>query len=160
MNRRWPVYLLFGAVGGLLGGLASCGRPPAGLPTAEALAPAAARAQAADEPAPAEEKAPPAPEGFRFPDDAGGALLAKVLPPSQAGGPAADRARGPRRSIRQKLDAPALPLPPSVPVLPRLPASKRQLLRPRLTLEEGLDDVAGRAPLPQAPALPAGERVR
>ncbi|HZY88690.1 MAG TPA: hypothetical protein VFE78_27955 [Gemmataceae bacterium] len=161
MKRRWPVYLLFGAVGGALGGLASCGRPTAGLPTAEALAPGAVRAQAADEPAPAEEKAPPpAPEGFRFPDDAGGALLAKVLPPTQAGGPAADRARGPRRSTRQKFDAPALPLPSSVPDLPRLPASKRQPLRPRLTLEESLDDVAVRTPLPQPPTLPAGERVR
>jgi hypothetical protein len=160
MKRRWPVYLLFGTVGGVLGGLASCGRPTAGLPTAEALAPGAARAQAADEPAPAEEKEPPAPEGFRFPDDAGGALLAKVLPPSQAGGLAADRSRGPRRSTRQSLDAPALPLPPSMPDLPRLPASKRQPLRPRLTLEEGLDDVASHSPLPQAPTLPGGERVR
>jgi hypothetical protein len=160
MNRRWPVYLLFGACGGLLGGLMTCGRPTGRAPTEEAFSPAVARAQAAEELPPPKEEPPPA-EGFRFPNDAGGALLAKLLPPSQAGGPAADRARGPRRSMtRQQLDAPALPLPPTVPVLPRLPASKREPLRPRLTLEEGLDDVAARAPLPQALVLPAGERVR
>jgi hypothetical protein len=161
MNRRWPVYVLFCGCGGLLGGLASCGRPTAGVPSDEAFTPGVARAQAAEEPAPAKEPAPSAAEGFRFPDDVGGALLAKVLPPSEAGGPTADRTRGPRRSTApQGLDAPALPLPPTVPVLPRLPASKRQPLRPRLTLEESLDDVAIRAPLPQVPVLPAGERVR
>ena len=161
MNRRWPVYLLFCGCGGLLGGLASCGRPTPEVPPEGPFTPAVARAQAAEEPAPPKEESSPAAEGFRFPDDAGGALLAKVLPPSQAGGPAADRARGPRRSTtRQQLDAPVLPLPPTVPVLPRLPASKRRPLRPRLTLEESLDDVAARAPLPQAPVLPAGERVR
>src|SRR6516225_4974450 len=110
MNRRWPVYLLFGAVGGVLGGLASCGRPTAEVPTQEAFTPAVARAQAADEPATPREEAPAPPEGFRFPDDAGGDLLAKVLPPSQAGGPAADRTSGPRRrTTHQQLNAPALP---------------------------------------------------
>jgi hypothetical protein len=158
MNRRWPVYVLFCGCGGLVAGLISYVRPPAGLPTEEAFTPGLVRAQAAEEPAPAKEPAPP--EGFRFPDDAGGALLAKVLPPSEAGGPSADRTRGPRRLTQSKLTPPALPLPPAVAVLPRLPASKRQPLRPRLTLEESLDNVTIRAPLPQAPALPAGERIR
>lgn len=161
MNRRWPVYLLFGAAGGLLGGLASCGGPTSRAPAEDAFTPGVVRAQAADEPTAPKPELPPEPPSFRFPEDAGGALLAKLLPPSQAGGPSADRARGPRRPMtRRELDAPTLPLPPAVPVLPRLPASKRQPLRPRLTLEESLDDVAVHAFLPQAPTLPAGERVR
>jgi len=162
MNRRWPVYLLFVATGGLLGGLASCGGTTPRAPAEDAFPPGVVRAQAGNEPAVTPQpEPPPEPPSFRFPDDAGGALLAKVLPPSQAGGPSADRARGPRRpTTRQELDAPALPLPPTAPVLPRLPASKRQSPRPRLTLEESLDEVAAHAPLPQAPALPAGERVR
>jgi hypothetical protein len=45
-------------------------------------------------------------------------------------------------------------------VLPRLPASKGRPLRPRLTLEESLDDVAALVALPQSLSLPAGERVR
>src|SRR6516164_2680291 len=113
MSRRWPVYVLLCGCGGLVAGLASCGGPTPPAPAEEAFTPGVVRAQAADEPALARESAPSAPEGFRFPDDAGGALLAKVLPPSGAGGPAADRARGPRRSTRQKLDAPALPRPPT-----------------------------------------------
>ncbi len=160
MNRRWPVYLLFGGAGGLLAGLATCDGPSPRAPTEEAFPPGVVRAQAADEPAPTPKpEAPPEPPSFRFPDDAGGALLAKVLPPSQAGGPAADRARGPRRPTTRQELAPALPLPPTVPVLPRLPAAQRQSPRPRLTVEESLD-VAAHAALPQAPALPVGERVR
>lgn len=159
MNRRWPVYLLFGAAGGLLGGLASFGVPGSPAPTEEPFMPGVVRAQAADEPTPKPEP-PPEPPSFRFPDDAGGALLAKVLPPSEAGGPSADRTRGPRRSTNRRELAPALPLPPALPVLPRLPASQGKPPRPRLTLEESLEEVATHAALPQAPTLPAGERVR
>ena len=49
MKWRWPVYLLFGAAGGLLGGLASCGDPTPRTPPEEEFAPGVARAQAAEQ---------------------------------------------------------------------------------------------------------------
>jgi hypothetical protein len=99
---------------------------------------------------------------FTFPDDAGGVLLAKVLPPNATEAVRLERSEPSRRSSPSAfMKPPALPLPPSHAVLPRLPdAGKHISLRPRLLLEESLDALPDSPVLPQAPSLAAGVRVR
>src|SRR5690242_9007661 len=71
---------------------------------------------------------------FTFPDDAGGVLLAKVLPPKQPEIMRPERTESPRGSSSSTfMKPPALPLPPSHAALPSLPdEGKRSPLRPRL----------------------------
>ena len=101
-------------------------------------------------------------EGFRFPDDRGGQILSKVLPPSEKAPPAGHDAPAPRRHPPPpNVEKPTAPLPP-VPVdLPRLPAGKPEPLRPR-PLPEDLPIFGHKSDpiLPQVQTLPAGERVR
>ncbi len=99
-------------------------------------------------------------EGFRFPNDRGGALLARLLTPERQPLPA-DRPTGPRpRAVPRSLDNPAPELPPVATLVPHLPAgSGRTKLMPRLTLEETLDGMAEPSRLSLAP-LPEGERIR
>src|ERR1700687_2027319 len=64
-------------------------------------------------------------EGFRFPEDRGGQILSKVLPPSEKAVPPAEReAPSPRRHPPSGLDKPSLPLPPVPAEMPRLPAGQ------------------------------------
>jgi hypothetical protein len=101
-------------------------------------------------------------EGFRFPEDRGGQILSKVLPPSEKAVPPAERdVTSPRRHPPSGLDKPSLPLPPVPAEMPRLPAGKSPALRPRplpedLPLAGHLTDPTP----PQAPTLHAGQRVR
>ncbi|HTU94177.1 MAG TPA: hypothetical protein VMF69_29125 [Gemmataceae bacterium] len=99
---------------------------------------------------------------FTFPDDAGGVLLAKVLPPKATETVWPQRSEAPRRSSASAfMKPPALPLPPSHAAPPRLPEEGRRTpLRPRLLLEETLDGLADTPVLPQELSLPAGVRVR
>jgi len=101
-------------------------------------------------------------EGFRFPEDRGGQILSKVLPPSEKTVPPAERdVTSPRRHLPSGLDKPSLPLPPIPAEMPRLPAGKSPALRPRplpedLPLAGHLTDPTP----PQAQTLHAGDRVR
>ena len=99
---------------------------------------------------------------FIFPDDSGGVLLAKVLSPTAAETIRSERTEPRRRSSPSaSMKPPALPLPRSHAVLPRLPVEgKRTPLRPRLLLEETLDGLPESPALPQALSLPAGVRLR
>jgi hypothetical protein len=100
--------------------------------------------------------------GFAFPRDAGGSLLAKVLPP-------ADRTVGPGDRTTQPVPRPAPPnkatfepLPPARAqnVAPPLPAKARVAPLPRLVSEETLEVPRERVALPAEASLPAAERVR
>ncbi len=100
---------------------------------------------------------------FPFPHDAGGALLAKLLPPEPTAG-REERTTRPRprpapRSLEVRSDP--LPPPPARGLVPALPAQgKRPPLRPHLLIEEGLVGASERVALPEEAVLPAGERFR
>lgn len=97
-----------------------------------------------------------------FPDDAGGRLLAKMLPPREPDGfrlPRPDVSRVVVASIR--MNPPDLPLLPSQAVMPRLPSPARSSpLRPRLVLEESLSGGPWTPVPPQQQSLPDEGRVR
>jgi hypothetical protein len=99
-------------------------------------------------------------DGFHFPDDRGGALLARLLMPERQPLPT-DRSTGPRpRTLPRSLDNPAPELPPVALLVPRLPSgSGATKLRPRWTLEETLDGLTEPPRLIVAP-LPEGPRIR
>jgi hypothetical protein len=157
MRIRLPA-VLFSCFGCSLLTLWGCGRPTAVAPPAgeDPARPAVVRGQAD------REKSAEDGEGFRFPDDPGGELLAKVLPPTGTADPRADHARGPRRAPAPRgLEAPSMPLPPSrVDVLRLPPPRKGPALAPRLVLDEALDDAPHDPVPPQAQVLPAGGRIR
>src|SRR5262249_3777255 len=100
--------------------------------------------------------------GFQFPDDAGGTLLAKLLPPSEL------EEEGTNRTNRLcpfprlgELGTLSLPLLSSQGALPHRPARTTTVaLRPRMVMEEPLADFSEAMPLPSVPVLPAGERIR
>lgn len=103
----------------------------------------------------------PEEDPFAFPDDAGGVLLAKVLPP-KAVETAWRQPTGPlrRSSVSTLMRPSALPLPPSHADLPRLPDEEKCApLRPRFVLEETLGNLAKAPVLPQPSSLPAAARV-
>jgi hypothetical protein len=99
---------------------------------------------------------------FSFPDDAGGVLLAKVLPPKETEAARVDRTEPLRRSaLSANWKPPALPLPASHAAMPRLPDPAKPVpLRPRLVIEETLDGLSDVPVLPQLPSLPDAGRVR
>lgn len=158
MMCRTSTWLAIMCRGGFLVALVGCSRSavvvaPEGATHAEEPAPALlARGQSdeADEPAPL------------FPEDAGGRLLAKLLPPREPdglGSPHPGNLRPVAASIR--MNPPDLPLPPSQSAMPRLPAPARTSpLRPRLVLEESLGGWTEMLVLPQQQSLPDAGRVR
>jgi hypothetical protein len=100
-------------------------------------------------------------DAFRFPDDRGGQILSKTLPPSERS-PAGHDAPAPRHlPPPAHLDKPSLPLPPSQADMPRLPTGKTPSLRPR-PLPEELPLVGHKSdPLvPETQYLHAGDRIR
>jgi hypothetical protein len=101
-------------------------------------------------------------EGFRFPEDRGGQILSKLLPPSEKAVPLAEReVPAPRRHPPPGLEKPLVPLPAVPAEMPRLPAGKSPALRPR-PLPEDLPlagHLADPTP-PQAQTLHAGDRIR
>jgi hypothetical protein len=102
------------------------------------------------------------PEGFRFPDDRGGQILSKVLPPSEKGFPPAERdAPASRRHPPSGIDKLLIPLPPAPTDMPRLPAGKPAVLRPRPLPEDlSLAGHLGHPTPPEIQTLHAGDRVR
>lgn len=104
---------------------------------------------------------------FRFPEDAGGRLLAKVLPPKDAEPTRLQQMPPPsRRSPASDTSSPyaklpSLPLPSSHSAMPRLPQdTRRASLHPTLVLDETLGSLPDTLVLPQAPSLPECRRVR
>jgi hypothetical protein len=158
MPRRLPALARLLSLGCLLLGAAACSRSAAVAP---------AEAPPAESPGAEATAAPPdgAPDSpvasFRLPDDRGGELLARLLPPAEARRPLADPPAPRHLPPPAGLNLPDPPPPPAAVALPRLPAAPRRApLRPRLTLDE-LPAGAGVEPaLPGAPTLPAGERAR
>jgi hypothetical protein len=153
MRSRPTAWLLCVCLAASLG----CGRPAVVVPSGNGLS----AAEPAPHSAPEADKQADAPP-FHFPDDAGGALLAKVLPPTDVKGPLEGVKAGPRRQASLAgLDAPPLTLPPSQAGPPRLSAERtRKLLTPHLTVEETLglsrDDPAP----PQPRSFVGGDRIR
>jgi hypothetical protein len=137
---------------GVLVGLPGC--------TRTALSPEAP-AEEPSKPAAENKEAPQPAETFRFPKDAGGAVLAEKLAPSLS----AERqsGRSGKRGIASVSDLklPEMPLPQQAAELPRLPAPRKlHLLRPRLVSTEMLDENGLAVVLPERTLLPAGARVR
>jgi hypothetical protein len=99
---------------------------------------------------------------FAFPEDAGGALLAKVLPPKDVEWTQLERSGMPRLSSASAfMKPPALSLPPSHAVLPRLPDEARpSRLHPPPVLDETLVSLPDTPALPEPPSLPDRGRVR
>ncbi len=98
-------------------------------------------------------------EGFRFPNDKGGEVLARVLAPSVD--VRAVRVQKPRRQTAPaSLEAPSLALPPAQPAMPRVALEwKRPTLLPRLVIDETLG--GGAEPgLPEALAFATGAKTR
>ncbi len=137
MRARLAILIVFGLLGGLFAGLVGSG-PQVTTETAK--------------------------EGFPFPKDRGGKLLADLLPPSeQLPSLPSDHPSGPRRfAPPPTLERTELPLPPSQAVLPRprggmtLHSSRPPALREELPLA----DYRGEPLPPQRPQLAAGPRFR
>jgi hypothetical protein len=161
--RPIPSHAALLLSGALLSALAGCGQPsaPAQVQKPDESAPiVAARGQAdgaRDDP-----KKEESGEGFRFPDDKGGQMLAKVLPPEDRGPAATENlAPAPKRLPGAAgLEHPSVPLGPNQGQVPRLPAGRKgPPLRPR-PLPDELPLSGARPEPPQEPQLPAGDRVR
>jgi hypothetical protein len=152
---RRAAMLLTGA---LLWSLPGCGRPTAPAAAEEQKPAPAVTARAQSDEPPKDE----ADDGFRFPDDKGGRMLAQVLPP-------ADKAPAPAENVpptpqplpgAPDLEQPSVPLAPVPGQVPRLPPGRTgPPLRPR-SLPEGLPPAAPWPEPPQPIQLPAGDRVR
>jgi hypothetical protein len=100
--------------------------------------------------------------GFRFPDDAGGTLLAKILPPGEMEEQNENRGEPLCHfSPPGEPPVPSLPLPPSEAALAELPAETTTVaFSPRMVTEEPLADFSEAAPLLPAPPMPVGARIR
>ncbi len=98
---------------------------------------------------------------FAFSDDAGGQLLAKILPPKDVEAVLRSPSASPRRLVEIPIDPPSLPLPSGTADLPRSRASNQRVaFRPRLVTEESLDLPTDAPRLPPAPPLPDNGRIR
>ena len=134
-----------------------CGRPAVVAPSEERFA----EAEPAPDSAPEVDKEADAPP-FHFPDDASGALLAKVLPPTDVKGPLDGANAGPRRFASSAgFDAPPLTLPPSQAQPPRLSAERtHKPVAPHLTVDE-LPGLSRDDPAPPQPrSFVTGDRIR
>ena len=110
--------------------------------------------------APKDGETPP----FQFPEDAGGLLLAKVLPPVDVPGPLNDPNPAPRHATPAPgLESPtlSLPLPPSQAPPPPVPGERtRKTPAPRLVIEEVLGLGRGDPEPPQPRSFFVGDRTR
>ena len=116
MRSRLPVWLFALSFSGLVVASSGCTRPGAATISsgASAAEPAPAGGDAASTPTTDDKQGAETPS-FQFPDDAAGALLARVLPPADVKGPLHEPNSGPGRPSPAGLDAPSLPLPPTAP---------------------------------------------
>jgi hypothetical protein len=141
--------------GGLLSSLSGCGQR-----SAPALAEEPKPAPVATVRAQPEQAKKDGGDGFRFPDDRGGRMLAKVLPPADTAPADSVRSAPKRLPESAALEHPSVPLPPNRGQVPRLPANRKgPPLRPR-PLPEELPTAVSRPEPPRETQLPAGDRVR
>jgi hypothetical protein len=101
-------------------------------------------------------------DGFRFPDDKGGELLARLLPPALDAAALKDHVphAPPRSKAPPNLEVPTLPLPPALPGMPRVNLEpKRPVLLPRLVLDETLGEGV-LLNLPEAHIFVTGEKMK
>src|SRR5947209_99896 len=114
-----PIVVLFGIAAALA--LCGCTRPTAviGPPVAEAVAADKDRGQAAEDQKAAAEQA--GDDGFHFPDDSGGRLLAKLLAPADRPAPVSFTAEPRPQSPAAAVERPMPPLPPAAANPPHLP---------------------------------------
>jgi hypothetical protein len=98
---------------------------------------------------------------FRFPDDRGGLLLARLLTPERQPLPSDITPGGARPRTRSYgLNDPISVLPPVAVILPQLPPGPgRTKVMPHLLLEETLEGMGEPSRLALAP-LPEGQRIR
>jgi hypothetical protein len=166
MICRCPrAWLLAVSLSGIVGAASGCGRP-----NVAAISPGAAAVEQAPHSSgeadrgPADDRKDGDAPVFQFPDDAGGQLLARVLPPADVKGPLNEPNPGPHRPTGVAPLAappPSLPLPPSQAAPPPVPGERnRKSPAPRLVSEETLG--LGRGdPQPPAPrAFYVGDRTR
>ncbi len=159
---RAAAFLLSSA---LMVPVAGCGQPSVPAAAQPVDGPTLVRAQADDaarENKKAEDGKDERGEGFRFPEDKGGQLLAKELPPADRGLAANENvARAPKRLPGvPALEHPTVPLQPNQGQVPRLPAGRKgPPLRPR-SLPDALPLSGARPEPPQEPRFHAGDRVR
>jgi hypothetical protein len=153
MYRRQTAWLFCVCLAASLG----CGRPAVVAPPRDGLS-AAEPSPHAEKDADKETDGPP----FHFPDDAGGALLAKALPPTETKGPLDAPIAGPRRlSPSAGLDAPPLTLPPSQMLPLQVPAERTgKPLAPHLTVDETLGISLGDPQPPRPCSFAVGDRIR
>lgn len=109
---------------------------------------------AADEPA--------SDDTFAFPDDSGGKILSRILPPGAPGKLPAAAKTGPLTRTRpMALEQPEVTSNPPNPSLPRLSPAKHAALRPRLPAETSpLFNLREEIDTPRRPELPESERIR
>jgi hypothetical protein len=153
--RHTAALLLAGA---LLPSLAGCGQPSAPAVAQEARPADTAPGRVVR--AKAEEQQ--AGDGFRFPDDKGGRLLAKELPPPERTPRAEESGTPAPRPLpgAPGLEQPAVLLPANQGQVPRLPSQRGgPPLRPR-PLPDELPLAGARPEPPQEPPFHAGDRVR
>src|SRR5947199_298054 len=117
MSNRWPMLLgsmlILASLSGCRRSLSVAGEDQPAL--GRAGEPSRTRASDKAEPAKAEARDQ---EGFRFPADGGGALLARVLPPALERSVPNEQHPAPKRKPAPSLEAPAVPLPPAIVLMP------------------------------------------
>jgi hypothetical protein len=150
--------VLFAGCGALLLSLPSCSRkaPRVSIEAEEGAGKKAARAKGEGE----EKEGAAAP--FRLPNDDGGKLLGKVLPPRQQPGPLNNPGRERNRSTKAPHFEPTeVALPRSEGMVPRLREPRRERkLQPHLLTEEELGGPFDAPAVPQRPSFTPGERTR
>ncbi len=163
MMRNRPFAWWFGLfLGGLVAASSGCYRPTVS-PVADGLTAAEPSPHSAGEPEKAadDKKDADAP-AFHFPDDAGGALLSRVLPPADVKGPLDEPNAGARRPSPSALDGQptALPLPPTPPAPPPPPGEHaRKTPAPHLVIDETLGTGRGDPMPPEPRSFYAGDRA-
>jgi hypothetical protein len=96
-------------------------------------------------------------EPFKLPDDRAGRLLGQVLPPRTQQGPLRRHDRpAPPTVPAPKFVEPAAPLPQGTALVSRAPApTRKNVLRPRLVLDESFDGSLDEPVLPRSPSFEA-----
>ena len=94
-------------------------------------------------------------EPFKLPDDRGGQLLGRVLPPRiKAGSLSRPDRPAPPTAPAPKFVEPGTTLPPSTALVSRAPAPpKKDKLRPRLVVDESLGGAMDEPVLPRSPSF-------
>jgi hypothetical protein len=159
-NRCRAAALLLTGV--LLVFIPACGQPAVSVVVNDPGPEAVVRAQADDEPRADQPNGDKAGDGFRFPDDKGGQMLARALPPTDKAPAATENVSAGPKPLPgvPALEQPSVPLLPNQGQVPRMPAGRKgPLLRPR-ALPDELPLSGSRPEPPQEPQFPAGDRVR